>query len=233
MSHNRLNPKRGWCNPSVLPKGPNGRALCRECGKEVPTRRNTFCSNACVESWKIRSQPSYVRHLLYKRDAAVCAICGVSCKLLVRELEKLDDYYQDHQYKSGWGWDYEDHIRANGRLMAKLEVLGISVHRYLHRKRWGIWDADHIVAVCEGGGESGLDNFRTLCCRCHRTETAALRRRRLSKSRVVPVQTELPLGSPRGTAELPGRPSRPRGSRPGRGRRGRPSGGTPGAPCRA
>src|SRR3990172_13337103 len=97
MSHNRLNPKRGWCNPSALPKGPSGRALCRECGKEVPEHRKTFCSNVCVESWKIRSQPSYVRSLLYRRDAGVCALCGMSCVLLVRELEKLDGYFQDHQ----------------------------------------------------------------------------------------------------------------------------------------
>ena len=177
MSHNRLNPKRGWCNPSALPKGPNGRSLCRECGREVPTPRNTFCSSACVESWKIRSQPSYVRHLLYKRDAAVCAICGISCKLLVRELEKLDDYFQAHQYKGGWGWDYENRIRTNQRLMAKLTELCISVRRYRNRKDWGIWDADHIKPVSEGGGECGLDNYRTLCCRCHKAETAELRKR--------------------------------------------------------
>ena len=48
-------------------------------------------------------------------------------------------------------------------------------------KDWGLrrhlWDADHIVPVAEGGGECGLSNMRTLCLKCHRAATAALRKR--------------------------------------------------------
>lgn len=43
------------------------------------------------------------------------------------------------------------------------------------RKSW--WEADHIVAVVDGG-DSDLDNIRTLCVGCHREVTAALRERR-------------------------------------------------------
>ena len=39
------------------------------------------------------------------------------------------------------------------------------------------WQADHITAVAEGGGECGLANMRTLCTPCHAKETAALLRR--------------------------------------------------------
>lgn len=39
------------------------------------------------------------------------------------------------------------------------------------------WQADHKVAVAEGGGLQGLRNFRTLCTKCHKGETAALMRR--------------------------------------------------------
>lgn len=35
------------------------------------------------------------------------------------------------------------------------------------------WQADHIVAVSEGGGECGMDNYRTLCDTCHAKVTAA------------------------------------------------------------
>ena len=46
---------------------------------------------------------------------------------------------------------------------------------------WGLrrhlWDADHIVPVAEGGGECDLSNMRTLCLKCHREATSALRRR--------------------------------------------------------
>lgn len=48
-------------------------------------------------------------------------------------------------------------------------------------KEWGrrkhLWDADHIVPVAEGGGECDLSNMRTLCIKCHREATAALRQR--------------------------------------------------------
>ena len=48
-------------------------------------------------------------------------------------------------------------------------------------KEWGrrrhLWDADHIVPVVEGGGECDLSNMRTLCLKCHRAATAALRGR--------------------------------------------------------
>jgi 5-methylcytosine-specific restriction enzyme A len=46
------------------------------------------------------------------------------------------------------------------------------------RSRKSLWDADHIVPVVEGGGECDLANLRTLCLKCHRAATAALRKRR-------------------------------------------------------
>ena len=44
-------------------------------------------------------------------------------------------------------------------------------------KEGDFWQADHIVPVSEGGGECDLDNFRTLCTRCHAQETARLKHR--------------------------------------------------------
>lgn len=52
------------------------------------------------------------------------------------------------------------------------------------RMRKSLWDADHIVPVVEGGGECDLANIRTLCVRCHRTVTAALRER-IRKAKVA------------------------------------------------
>lgn len=68
--------KGGFCNPSALPKGPNGRALCRYCGTEVSGRRQTFCSDACVHEWKIRTNPGFARDQVFRRDHGKCAICG-------------------------------------------------------------------------------------------------------------------------------------------------------------
>lgn len=45
------------------------------------------------------------------------------------------------------------------------------------------WEADHILSVCEGGGGCGLENFQTLCARCHSIKTAALQAKNKSKVR--------------------------------------------------
>jgi 5-methylcytosine-specific restriction endonuclease McrA len=45
------------------------------------------------------------------------------------------------------------------------------------RSRKSMWDADHILPVAEGGGQCDLSNMRTLCLRCHRMVTSALRLR--------------------------------------------------------
>ena len=34
------------------------------------------------------------------------------------------------------------------------------------------WQADHVLAVANGGGESGLENSQTLCTPCHKEKTA-------------------------------------------------------------
>lgn len=41
-------------------------------------------------------------------------------------------------------------------------------------KEGHFWQADHIQAVCEGGGECDLDNYRTLCTPCHMKVTGML-----------------------------------------------------------
>ena len=33
------------------------------------------------------------------------------------------------------------------------------------------WDADHIIPVHKGGGGCTLDNYQTLCKRCHKAKT--------------------------------------------------------------
>jgi 5-methylcytosine-specific restriction endonuclease McrA len=40
-----------------------------------------------------------------------------------------------------------------------------------HKLGGGLWDADHIIPVKDGGGCSGLENLRTLCISCHKLIT--------------------------------------------------------------
>lgn len=133
----RRHQQGGWVDIKLLPRGPNGRCLCRRCSTEVPKGKITFCSKECVDQWQIRTSAWFARQKVWERDKGVCAVCSVdTCAVTGRT----------------------NRARGTGDL----------------------WQADHILPVVEGGGESGLDNLRTLCTKCHREATAALRKR-LSK----------------------------------------------------
>ncbi len=133
-----------------LPTGPHGRNLCRWCSLEVPPGRHTFCSAWCVEEWRVRSDPGYLRSKVLERDRGVCSSCGLDCLDAERQLKRLRGAARLKSYLH-WG------LRAGSRK--------------------SLWDADHILAVVEGGGECDLENIRTLCLKCHRAATAELRRR--------------------------------------------------------
>ena len=150
----RINPASGWAHSKTLPRGPGGRCLCRGCGTEVPKGRRTFCSAACVHSWRLLSDPGYVRAKTFERDRGVCAKCGLDTKALGDRLRQL----------------------PFGERGAAAAYHGFNYYETL-------WHADHVVPVIEGGGQCGLDNIRTLCVPCHKIVTAALRQRLAAKRR--------------------------------------------------
>ena len=145
----------GWINRADLLKGPNGRNLCRWCNLEVPAGRRTFCSDWCVEEWKLRSDPGHLRDRTFERDKGVCALCGLDC---VAEF---------------------NHIR---RLRGAARVRAFAEYGIRPGSRRSLWDADHIVPVAEGGGDCDLANIRTRCLKCHRKQTAELRARRSGRA---------------------------------------------------
>ena len=60
-----------------LPKGADGRNLCRWCELEVPKGRFTFCSDFCVEEWRLRTDAGFLREKTLARDKGICALCSV------------------------------------------------------------------------------------------------------------------------------------------------------------
>ena len=140
----------GWAAPSSLERGPGGRALCRWCNSEVPKGRRTFCSDACVHEWKLRTDPGYLREKVFARDRGVCSKCAVDTIALRRDMRKLD-FAARRQFLKRW--------------------------KLAENSRKSLWDADHVIPVAEGGGQCDLSNMRTLCLLCHREATAALRAR--------------------------------------------------------
>lgn len=142
-----------------------GNPLCRWCKQIVQPPKRTFCSDDCIHSWKLRTSGSYMRGCVRKRDKEICAICKLDCKKLRIELRQL--YHTD---KPAWE--------------KRIEDLKIPKHRRFR----SLWDADHLIPVCEGGGLCGLENVRTLCWACHRGQTnQLLARRRAAKKAARPT----------------------------------------------
>lgn len=115
--------------------------------------RFTFCSQACVDLWVIRTG-SGMERFLKKRDRGICAICRRDCIKWLKEFRMLP---AEHKPEF-------------------LAQHGIPPHR---RRRF--WDIDHIVPVVEGGGSCGPENLRTLCIPCHRRVTAELAAKRAAE----------------------------------------------------
>lgn len=134
--------------------------MCRWCKGVVSGRRRTFCSDACVHEWRLRSSPTYLRECVFERDRGVCAVCGTDTHALRQRILRLP-------------------FAVRMREIRALQQAGAT-----HRRRKSWWEADHIRPVVEGG-DSSLENMRTLCIPCHREATRALRRRRASTGHPV------------------------------------------------
>lgn len=150
----------------ALPDTPKG--ICRWCQKPVKPPRTRWCSNACVEEYQIRANGNIARSRVHERDRGVCAACGLDTDTIQEELHQLRrDSWE--QYQSRW---------------KELVTQGFDRGKTL-------WQADHIVPVCEGGGTCGLENLRTLCLPCHKAETRALAQKRKMRRLKVGPQLEL------------------------------------------
>ena len=154
---------------SAAPRGPNGERLCRNCHGPMPKGIRHNCSPECSKEWRCKTSPWYLRMVLRERDRGVCVICGLD----TTALKAAVNWVCEHLYKANrirwfgheeW-WNFQKAIGVPGRWPGDL------------------WDADHIVPVIEGGGECGLDNYRTLCIPCHKKETAALAAKRAKERR--------------------------------------------------
>lgn len=104
----------GWCDQKKLPKGPNGRNLCRECATEVTPPRLTFCSKECVEAWKIRTQPGFAKLKVLERDDGICVACGIDTLADLRELMKQHPGRYRHRLCARFDMDHRRPVVMGG-----------------------------------------------------------------------------------------------------------------------
>ena len=135
----------------LLPKDENGLTCCRWCGKGVKPPRRTMCSPECVHELQLRTNGRYLRDCVYKRDKGICKLCNVDTKKIAKEALSLN-------------------LKEREKFLKENKI---SLKRKIWKRKHGggLWDADHIIPVKDGGGSCGLENIRTLCIKCHKVVT--------------------------------------------------------------
>jgi 5-methylcytosine-specific restriction protein A len=186
-------------------KGPNGRNLCFcGCGREVERPRINWFSDACVSAWKLINDPATIRAAVMERDRGICASCGVDTELrqrIARDTRQLWMWLaRAHAEELFWRNELPEPWPGAGRALYNCHALATRWVNEDMAREFGdyerhAWEADHIVPVIEGGGQCGLENYRTLCVPCHKRVTAELARRRAARRRAVNEQAAgiLPL----------------------------------------
>ncbi len=138
---------------------------CTWCGAPVMRGRSTWCSQACVESFRLAHDWPYIRRHVHKRDRGVCALCGADGEKIQR-IARLVRHGPD-------GWESYQLLRAHYRSLGYDEIMVGT-----------LWEADHILPRVLGGGNE-LSNLRTLCRPCHKRETARLAAERAAARRAA------------------------------------------------
>jgi 5-methylcytosine-specific restriction protein A len=144
---------------SPTPRNEQGQRLCRNCAGVMPKGKRHNCSAKCTDEWALKTSPNLMRAAVFQRDRGICARCKVDTEARKAEFAA--------RRKSIKGWpDYEKQLKD------LRELYGVPPGRAASGP-W--WDADHILPVIEGGGECGIEGYRTLCILCHRIVTNELR----------------------------------------------------------
>lgn len=131
-----------YARASDFPVQPPG--VCRFCKGKVAPPRKSWCSQRCVTLYMAARSGEGMRKAVLERDLGVCYRCRLDCLSIETALRVLQ-------------------ARDKRLWRAFRERLGMN-----EPFRKTCWDADHIVAVADGGGSRGPENCRTLCMWCHR-----------------------------------------------------------------
>lgn len=128
-------------------------------------RTDGFCSEECRHEALLRTSATYVRHALFARDRGICTHCRTDCGRIDRMIRRMLEHAPDE--------DPAQIQEGQELALRTIEALGFG----RRRRVISLWQADHRVAIVEGGRDCGLGNYRTLCLTCHALQTRELHRR--------------------------------------------------------
>ena len=111
-------------------------------------------------------------------EAGICA-CGCGVALSGRRRRWASDECGDAAaavsavIRGNASWIRVELQRRDGGTCAECGV----------KKYGGGWEADHVVAVSEGGGGCDLSGYQTMCLECHKGKTKRMRGRQARERR--------------------------------------------------
>ncbi|KAL9962458.1 hypothetical protein ACROYT_G031562 [Oculina patagonica] len=121
-----------------------------------------FCSYDCKKEYQVRVSGTAARRALFESERGICQLCQLDAHTLYQNITALN-------------------VRDRPAFLAQTPYSSLPQQTLkkmvMDPKEGMFWEADHITPVSEGGGECGLDNYRTLCVMCHRKATEELNRR--------------------------------------------------------
>ena len=164
------------CTLCLAQGGPNvhcpyDRPHCYNClAVHLPAPDSPFCGDKCAAAYFAASSQSSARHQLFDREMGVCQQCGFNGHSFFKRLQALPTEQARMQALMSSPYSLD-----SGRLRRMLT----------NPKEGDFWEADHIVPVAEGGGESDLSNFQTLCTPCHAKKTREQERRAKEERRAA------------------------------------------------
>ncbi|XP_074607490.1 uncharacterized protein LOC141860323 isoform X2 [Acropora palmata] len=150
--------------------GADGIPLCLFCSSPVEFAarlrcsdwEKRFCSYDCKKEYQVRVSGTAARRALFEAEKGVCQICSMDAHSLYLSVMALN-------------------VRDRPAYLAQTPFASLpqqTLKKMVMEPKEGVfWEADHITPVSEGGGECGLENYRTLCIMCHRKVTEELNRR--------------------------------------------------------
>ncbi|CAK0842885.1 unnamed protein product [Prorocentrum cordatum] len=133
-----------------------------------------FCDGACRQAFFVKRSQGVARRVIQSFERGVCRCCGLDTEQLAARLQRLAS-----QELRGAFFDEGGRAEAAERAFfwrlapaRRIRVLSQP------DKMANFWEADHVRAVADGGGEAEVGNYQTLCLACHREKTSGERRRR-------------------------------------------------------